>query len=170
MRAFLSGFSILGFSLVLASCGAAEVSAEEQARIDAVKIAAVEQAAILPPESISPEAITFTDVEMNELFGAGCGFLPGEGKEIIALAQPDRGILKLDGKITRLAADRGSPVGPLGSQSKYDGREVSLRLKIDDSGGRKSGIETVDYPARMEVRNGRDQMVFEADGVAQCGA
>ena len=161
---------ILGFSLALASCGGAEVSAEEQARIDAAKIAAVEKAAILPPVPISPETITFTDIERNELFGAGCSFNMVGVDDAIALTQPDRGILKLDGKIVRLAADRGSPIGPLGSQSKYDGKKYSMKLKIENSAGKKFGVETVKFPARIEVRNGRDQMVFSADGEAQCGS
>ena len=161
---------LIGFSLVLSSCGGNEVSAEEQARIDAAKIAAVERAAILPAVPILPQAITFADVEKNDLFGAGCNFMATGSKDILALALDDRAVLKLDGKFVRLAPDRGSPVGPLGSQSKYDGMAHSLKLEIDQSTGQQSGIETVDFPARMEVRNERDQIVFTSDGVVQCGS
>ena len=160
---------LIGFLLVLTSCGAAEVSAEEQAQIDAAKIAAVEKAAILPPVPVSLEPITFTDIEENDLFGAGCSFVSAGSKDVIVLAQPDRALLKLDGKISRLAADKGSPLGPIASNSKYDGKEHSLKLKFAENEGRASGVETVNFPANIEIRNGRDQIVYGADGEAQCG-
>ena len=36
--------------------------------------------------------------------------------------------------------------------------------------GEQSGMETVDFPARMELRNQRDQVVYGQTGIAQCGS
>lgn len=161
---------VLALSLLLVSCGEAELSPEDQARVDAAKIASVERAAILPAVPISPEPITFADIESNDLFGAGCSFIPTGTTDIIALTQAETGALKVDGEIMVLAADKGSKDAPLGSRTNYDGLSYSLALDINEDDGSQSGSETVDFPAEIEVRNGRDQTVFRAPGTAQCGS
>ena len=58
---------------------------------------------------------------------------------------------------------------PVMARARYDGREYGLTLDLAEGEGRRTGTETTDYPGRLELRNGRDQVVFGASGVMQCG-
>lgn len=154
---------------LLGAC-AEEVSPAEQARIDAEKIAAVERANVVPPDPVSPQRIDVSDYEDNNLFGSGCAFMP-EGGELrpIALTQGKGAFMKIDGKMVRFAPDNGSRQGPFATWQKYDGKVHSIRLLYEPGDGKASGTETVAYPATFTVRNGRDQIVYEASGLAECG-
>lgn len=157
--------------VVLTACAAEEPSATERAAEDEAKIAAVEQAQEIPPTPISLEPIGYPDIEKHDLFGASCAFAPeGGGLGAHVLAKEDGAYIKLDGKVERLAPDPGSPELPLGARGKYDGKRNSLILDIGREEGKQSGMETVNYPARLIVRNERDQVVYEASGIAQCGS
>lgn len=162
---------VLVAALALAACGDGEVTPEEQARIDDAKIAAVKAAQIIPPTPLSPDKILYPDIEQNNLYGAGCAFVPeGGGLGAIALTQADVGYMKIDDKIERFAADKGSATAPVGTFAKYDAGAYSLRLDLADEKGKRSGMETTDFNARLTVRNERDQIVYEAAGLAQCGS
>ena len=157
--------------LALAACAAEEPTAAEQAARDEAKIAAVEQAQEIPPQPITLEPIGYPEIEKHGLFGASCAFAPeGGGLGAHVLAKEDGAYLKLDGQLERLAPDPGSPELPLGARGKYDGKRNSLILDIAQAEGEQSGTETVNYPARLIVRNERDQVVYEANGIAQCGS
>ncbi|MXP14035.1 hypothetical protein GRI44_04650 [Altererythrobacter confluentis] len=163
-------FLVLGAALALSACGDAEISAEEQKRIDDAKIAAVKAAQIIPPTPLTPEPILYPDIEKNDLFGAGCAFIPaGEGTGPLVLTQADVAFMKIDDEIERFAADKGSPKGPVGTYEKYDAGAYSLSLVIDGD-GKQSGMETTDFDGNLTVRNERDQTVYSADGLAQCGS
>jgi hypothetical protein len=156
---------------VLAACASEEPSAAEKEAHDEAKIAAVEQAQEIPPTPISLEPIAYPDIEKHDLFGASCAFAPdGGGLGALVLAMEKGAYIKLDGKIERLAPDPGSPELPLGARGKYDGKRNSLILDLAEGEGEQEGMETVNFPARLVVRNERDQVVYEADGVAQCGS
>ena len=43
-------------------------------------------------------------------------------------------------------------------------------LDLASEEGKQSGSETINYPARLVLRNDHDQIVYQADGTAQCGA
>lgn len=153
------------------SCGDEAISPREQARIDDEKIAAVEAAQEIPPTPVSPEGIRFPDIEKYDLFGAGCAFVPeGGGLAPIALTQTEHGWMKIDGKVERFAPDAGSAELPLDTRARYDGKRFNFTLDIGEGEGRQSGIETTEFPAQFVVRNERDQVVYEAGGMAQCGS
>lgn len=161
---------ILGAALLVASCEKEERSAAEQARMDEQDVAAVNAAQVPPPVPVAPERITFADIEKHDMFGAGCNFAPGTGIAPVALLQPERGFMKIDGEVVRLAPDIGSGSLPLGAKGKYTGGAWSLVLDLASEEGTQSGTETVNYPARFVLRNERDQVVFESNGTAQCGS
>lgn len=169
MRAITTALSV-GISLFLISCGEAELSPQEQARVDAAKIAAVEKASILPAVPIMPEPIMSADFEGNDLVTARCSFISAGTKDIIAVTRSDIGLLKVGGDISILAPDVGSAKAPLGSRAKYDGLRYSLRVEMDENDRPSAGAAVTQFPAKMEVRNGRDQIVFSAEGTAQCGS
>ena len=157
-------------ALLAASCGKDEPSPAEQARMDEADVRAVEAAQVPPPTPIEPDRITMADIEKHDMFGAGCSFAPGKSIAAIALLQEERGFMKIDGSVVRFAPDAGSGDLPLGAKGKYTGGAWSFVLDVASEEGRQSGSETIDYPARFVLRNDHDQVVFEADGTAQCGS
>lgn len=162
----------LSIMLLYALTGACseDISPARQARIDADKIAAVERANIVPPDPVSPQKIHYPDYETNDLFGAGCAFAAADtGQGAIALTRNEVAYIKLDGKIARLAADKGGAKAPYATWQKYDGRKHTILLEFAHGGGEASGTQTIKYPAQLTIRNGRDQIVYQADGFAQCG-
>ncbi len=157
-------------ALLLAAC-ADEPTPQQKAAADAADVAEVEANQEAPPEAMAPEAIAYPDIEKYGLFGAGCNFLPeGAGLGAVALAQPDKGYMKRDGEVLTFAADKGSAQNPLKSWTKYDGKDYSFTLELADDDGRQSGMETVDFDAELVVRDGKDRVVYQSEGMAQCGS
>lgn len=156
--------------LALAGCGE-EISPEEQARRDAQDVAEVRAAQIAPPVPVTLQPIGFAEIEQQDMVGLGCSFLAKEGSEdALAITMGDAAFAKRGGEIMRLAPDRGSPENPLGTQVKYDGREFSMELDLLESEGEQVGMETMGYDARLTLTDGRDRVLFSADGTARCGA
>ena len=152
--------------LVLGGCSSEPTEAERQAAVAEVKAHQV-----APAEMFSPRAILYPDIEKYDLYGAGCSFAPeGGGLGAIVLAQADRGYMKREDEILRFAADKGSEELPYLAWRKYDGSDYSFTLDLDRDSGRQSGEETSDFKAKFTVRDGRDRVLYEADGIAQCGA
>ncbi|TMM49848.1 hypothetical protein [Qipengyuania marisflavi] len=161
-------FAVL--TLSLAAC-ADEPDPREKAAADAAAVAEVKANQEAPPENLVPEAIVYADIEKAGLFGAGCNFVAaGAGTDAIVLAQADMGYMKRSDEIVAFAPDKGSANNPVGSWRKYDGKDNSLVLEINQQNGRQSGMETVDFAAELTVRDGKDRVVYHADGTAQCGA
>ena len=157
--------------LFLTGLAACSSSSEEDAAQRARDVAEVRANQTPPPEQLAPEPILYPDIEQNDLFGAGCNFVAeGAGMGAIALAQRDEGYMKRSGKILTFAADKGSTQQPLGSWRKYDGKEYGFVLDLENGSEEQAGIETVNVPARLTVRDGRGQTVFESRGTAQCGS
>lgn len=166
LRLFLLCF----LSITILGACSEDISPAEKARIDAEKIAAVERASIVPPDPVSPQKIHYPDYEANDLFGAGCAFAPADaGVGAIALTRSEVAYLKLDGKIARLAADKGGAKAPYATWQKYDGKTHTIRLEFTLGDGEASGTQAVKYPVKLTIRNGRDQIVYQAEGFAQCG-
>lgn len=156
--------------LLLVGCGAEQTPAEKAAA-DAKAVAEVEANQAPPPEPFGPEPIRYPDIERNQLYGAGCSFAPdGGGLGALAMATVDEGYMKRDGEILRFAADKGSARNPLGSWRKYDGRRFSFTLELAPGAGKPSGMETTDFKADLTVRDGKQNVVYSAKGIAQCGA
>ncbi len=130
---------------------------------------------VAPPVPVTLQPIGFADIEQQGMVGLGCSFMaddgdPNSGKDALAITMGDAAFAKRGGEVMRLAPDRGSPQNPLGTQAKYDGREFSLELDLLESEGEQVGIETMGYDARLTLTDGRDRVLFRADGTAQCGA
>lgn len=160
-------------ALALSACSG-EPSEEEraaQAREDAAAIEAVEAAQTPPPQPLNLSAITFPDIERENLFGTGCNFAPaGGGMGAIAIAQGEAGYLKVDNRVERFAPDTGSTELPYGTRERYTSTSRSFRLIVDTSEAQQSGYETMDYRGRLLIRDSRDRVVYEADGIVQCGS
>jgi hypothetical protein len=86
--------------------------AAEKAAEDARAIAQVEAAqrnGQPPVKPIDPQPIMFFDIRDGKLTGTGCNFVAdGGGMGAILLAQDERGVMKLDGKLVIFASDKGS--------------------------------------------------------------
>ena len=157
-------------ALALAAC-ADEPTPQQKAASDAADVAEVEANQEAPPEAMVPEPILYPDIEKYGLFGAGCNFLPeGAGLGAVALAQIDKGYMKRDGEVLTFAADKGSAQNPLMSWTKYDGKDYSMTLELSGGEGEQSGMETVDFDAELIVRDGKDRVVYQSEGIAQCGS
>ena len=157
------------FALMMAACAEDKPTAEEQERMDQADIAAVNAAQVPPPSPVEPERIGMNDIERYDMYGAGCAFAPGTGIASIALLQEKRGFMKIDGAIVPFAPDAGSGDLPLGAKGKYTGGAWSFVLDLASEEGKRAGGETINYPARLVLRNERDQIVYQSNGTAQCG-
>ncbi|WP_324827466.1 hypothetical protein [Qipengyuania zhejiangensis] len=159
----------IGFALtllMLAACS--EEPSEDERRAAVAEVEAHQEA---PVELLVPEAILYPDIEKNNLYGAGCSFVPdGGGMGAIALAMADEGYMKRRGEILQFAADKGSDELPYLARRKYDGKDVSFTLDLDADSGQRSGEDTSDYSAELTVRDGKDRVVYSSKGLAQCGA
>ena len=122
-----------------------------------------------PPLKLSP--VTFTDIERENMFGAGCSFAPvGGGIGALAIAQSEAGYLKISDRVERFEADMDSAELPLGARQRYSGSAYSFELQMEQGAGEKSGYETVNYPGRLTVRNEAGEVAFDSMGVVQCGS
>ena len=90
------------------------------------------------------------DIEKYDMFGAGCSFAPGKGIAAVALLQPERGFMKIDGGVVRFRSSgcavnfdkEGIPQGSSGRCSSAQEREAAkiynkariLRQSIDQKG------------------------------------
>jgi len=161
---------LVSLPLWLSACSDPEPTPEQTRAAEDRAIAAVEAAQDVPPNPVALEPITFRDIDEHGLSGAGCAFrAETQGNGSIALALERGALVKIEGIIHRLAPDAGSRSLPVMARSRYDGREYGLTLDLAEGEGQRTGTETTDYPGRLELRNGRDQVVFGASGVMQCG-
>ena len=160
---------VLGLAIAAAGCDTK--TPEEVAAENARAVAEVEAHQKPPPEQIVPDKIGYREIEKFDLFGAGCNFAPdGGGLGAVAIAQSDRGYMVVDRELVRFAADKGSPELPYLARRKYDGMKHSFTLDLDPKSGEQSGMETTDYRGRLTVRDGQDNIVYDARGMVQCGA
>lgn len=152
--------------ILLAGCGD-----DRAAPSDAEKIAEVERASIAPPAPLEPQPLRFVDLERADLLGGGCRFMASDGEDrLLFIGLADRGAMKVDGVVERYAPDRGGEALGHGAWRQYDGLARSVRLEMGEAAATQSDSEAVDHPGSMVVRDGRDRVVFEAEGTVQCGA
>lgn len=161
---------IVALGLGLSACGGEDISPAEKQRMDDADVAAVKASQVPPPTPVSPDKILYPDIEKYELFGAGCNFAPEGSMAAIALAQPGKGFMKIDGDLEAFVADAGSGDLPLGAKGKYTAGAWSFTLDLASEEGTQAGTETINFPARFELKNERDQVVYQANGIAQCGS
>lgn len=163
MRRAITG---LALATLLAGCG----EDREDPRKANADVAEIEAMHDTPPiQPVSPEPISTTDMDKNSLFGAGCGFAPGNGLAVVFLAQANHGFIKTDDRIAALAPDKGSERLPMDGYQQYDGREFSVTLvpKRTDGGG-GDGSTTLQYPGTMVIRDLKERVVYRAEGTLGC--
>lgn len=151
--------------VLLAACHKAAQQSDDAA-IAQVEAAQKERA---PAREISPQVIDFFDISKGKLTGSGCNFVPDNGgMGAVLLAQEDRGIIKLDGQIVVLAADKGSAKLPQRGWSHYTGREWALTLtRIDDGKAKAMGV--IDsFDGQLVISDADSRPVYTAKGNVQC--
>ena len=160
------GSSVL-LGLALAACSDDPTAAEKKAADDRA-VAQVEavQKQRPPPRMLAPEPILFGDIQRFNLFGAGCAFAPGGSMGAVLLTREKVAYLKLQDRMVRFASDPGSAKLPLGTVSRYVGKEFAASLTRavgeDEAAARFAG--------HLTITNSFDQVVYDADGLIQCGA
>ena len=153
---------LMGVAL-LAGCKESEQT-DEQA-IAAVNAA---QDAKPPVQPIAPQAILYPDITNNKLHGTGCAFVAeGGGMGAVLLAQNDRAYIKLEDKIVALASDAGSAKMPLGSWSRYTGKEYALVVKAD---GPEPASDAARFDGGLVITDPFERPVYQARGSFQCRA
>lgn len=153
---------------LLTACGGEEPPSAQES---AARIAQIEEANRGTAIPVEPEPIRYSDIEANDLFGAGCAFAPaGGGMAPILLAMDDTAHMKIYGQIETFAPDKGTQKGPSLAWTKYDGRQHSLNLGLGQELGQTGDGGVMRYEARLTMRDGRDRIVYEAAGEAQCGS
>jgi hypothetical protein len=146
---------------------------EQKALSDARDVARVEAAQNVAPKInlLAPQPITFADITRYKLFGASCALRPDEaGDQVVALAMADAAYIKIAGELRAFVADRGSASLPLGSWTRYLGREHVIDLQVSEAEGKRSGEETTDWRGWLTIRDPYDRVVYSAPGTVQCGA
>ena len=155
---------------LLVACGD-DLTPEEKNRADERDIAMVEKANRGEAVPVAPQPILFRDIESNNLYGASCAFVEeGGGIGSIALAMIDDGYMKIDGKLIRFAADKGSPEFPMGARARYVGKQYEFDLDREPGHGRSAGLETVNYDGRLTVWDSKHNVVYDKPGLLQCGS
>ncbi len=140
----------MGFLLVLASCS--------------------EPAPPPPPaNAIEPGTIDYFDITQNKLFGSGCNFVAdGGGMGAILMALEAEAVLKLNGKLVKIAADKASKPLKQGSWTRYADPAYILALtSVDDGKGKVNGVVEM-LTAQMTLSDGAGKALFTAKGQAQC--
>jgi hypothetical protein len=157
--------------LALVGCGH-EPTAEEKRAAEERAIAQVEavQKQKPPPRMIAPQPILYPDIEQHNLFEIGCAFAPGDSMGAVMLAREQDAYMKIGGRMVRFASDPGSPRMPLGTWSRYAGREMALALTKAAGEGEVSGSESVRWRGHLTVTDAFEQVVYAADGLVQCGS
>lgn len=152
---------ILPLLALLGACG------DEPGMTRNEKLAEIEQANEGVVVPVTPERILYPDIERYGLTDPACAFAPdGGGMAPIALAMGDRAVMKVGGEIVEFAPDNGVQKGPSLAWTKYDGRAWSLRLGLGQA--EDSPLSGQRYEATLELRDGKDRVVYAAEGYAQC--
>lgn len=144
-----------------------------QARKDARDIALVEaaQRSKPPPRAIAPQAIAGSEVSAGRLPAAACRLRTAEAPlaDPILLADDRRAYIKVDGRLTTLAADVGSERAGATLFRHYVGKSHSLTVDRAPGAGDHLGNDRLRWPARVTIRDAWDQVVFVSSGELTCG-
>lgn len=167
VRAALS----LGLLALLAACDAAP-SPRQQASEDAAAIARVKAA---QDERPPVEAVTLLHVPADDAgqigaSSAGCRLTVDQGGDPVVIAGPRRAVIRTGTAVTTLAADEGSAKLPLGTWSHYVGKGLSISLEKGAGSGAAPGIDALEWPARVTVRDAWSRIVYTGTGTLSCGA
>jgi hypothetical protein len=155
--------------VALTAC-ADEPSREEQEAQANRDVALVEKAnSTLPPlHDVVPEPIGAPDIERFDLYGQSCNYAPGTSLGTRVVSREADAFVKIEGKIERFAADPGARELPQRTRSLYNGREYVLRLRIEGD-ERPAGNGRSNYEGAVSLLDRFGRVVYEGDGLAQCG-
>ena len=155
-----------GALLILAACGGDRVDENSDFDPNDIKPG-------LPAKAIEPQVIGFPDIEEHGLDVSGCNFAPDTGgMGAIVLANAETAHIKVGDKLMRLAADKGSKEYRHGVRREYDGLEDSLSLVLAEaanSGGATGATGATDYDGSVTIKDSSDRIVYEGQGIVQCG-
>ncbi|OCC24587.1 hypothetical protein MB02_03610 [Croceicoccus estronivorus] len=162
-------FAVVVLAL-LAACND-PLTPEERAARDERDIAMVVEANAGSAIPIAPQPILYPDIQANSLYGTGCAFVASDGGlGAVMLARIGDGYMKLDDNLIRFAADKGSGELPFGAHARYAGKKYSLELDLASDEGRQTATERVDYNGRLSVRDQKGHIVYDKNGMFQCGS
>ena len=123
----------------------------------------------LPGPTVSPQPITYSDIEANELYGAGCAYASGTSMAPIVIASATEAVMKLDGQIHRFRADIESEGAASPANSRYLAPDRVLHLAREGEGSR-AGEEAMNFDATVRLVDGAGAVLYETSGTAQCAS
>lgn len=163
--------AVLALALLGAGCTPDPAS---QAREDAAAVAAVNAAQnrIPPLKELGPGRLTSEDLSRMDDNGTSCAFYLGTERQNRALmvARPSYGWIKIDSELIRLISDSGSEAGPLGTRTRYTGKDVTVRIEPRSGSPATSHEPRQIFPAKLIVRDRWDRVVFATAGEQRCAA
>ena len=122
-----------------------------------------------PVQAVTPQTITYSDIEANNLFGAGCAYASGTSMAPIVLAMPDEAVMKIGGEVQRFRIDPESEGTRLGSRSRYLAEDRVLFLTVEGEGS-PAGEETVNFTGSVRLIDGAGAELYATTGTVQCGS
>ena len=125
-----------------------------------------------PPQAdIHPEEIDYQVMKTNNLFGAGCNFAAeGGGLGALVLAQEKEAIIKLEGKVVRLPADKASRLLSDFARTRYaDGARILILAPIPGTLPAEIG-QIQSLPTKLAIIDTVGRPLFSAKGQVQCKA
>jgi hypothetical protein len=124
----------------------------------------------LPPLSaIQPQGLDYLAIKTGKLYGGGCNFVAeGGGLAALVLAQEKEAIFKIEGKIVRIPADKGSQSLPDSARTRYaGGAHIVILAPIPGGEPTENGvIQTL--PVRLVITDPAGRTEFTTKGRVQC--
>jgi len=161
-------FAVLMSVLLLAGCGAEPEQSEAPAPAEQERQGKTTDTP--PPTFAGLESISFPDIEENDLFGAGCSFIGTEDVgATLFIAMDDGGYFKTGGEVVTLAPDPDSRLLPYDARGIYSSETFWAELALTGEGTRR-GSEVVDYDGALTLRDGEGGILFQGEGLVECGA
>ena len=117
----------------------------------------------VPGPKVTPQAITYSDIEANELYDAGCAYAAGTSMAPIVMAFPDEAVMKIDGEIRRFRVDAESEGSQLGDASRYLAPDRVLLLTI-------ARQETTSLTGTVRLIDGAGAELYASEGTVQCNS
>lgn len=165
--------AIACLALILLAAGCDRQAKRESTTSDANAVAQVKAAQNRhpPPVPLAPQPLAQIERTENPV-GAGCAFLLDSAwtDAPVAVAGPERAVVKFDGRTDILAADGGSPEIAPGTRTRYDGKGLSLRLTKGPGKGERASGAARRWPGSLTLFDRYERIVYFTPGVVRCPA